>query len=112
MIPRFYVVFQERKKEIIKEWAFSEPPDDYGIHLKNNLEKDIFVNYFKEKQKKLDVLNKKIDDLPKRRLSVKLDKLRSQIQVMEKQRCWNTIQNSRLYLELKKTVLLNKGKLT
>ena len=31
---------------------------------------------------------------------------------MEKQRCWNTVQNNRLYLELKKTVLLNKGNLT
>ena len=102
----------EEKQELIKEWAFSEPPDDYGIHLKTNLEKDIFVNYFKEKQSKLNVLNKKIDNLPKRRLSIKLDKLRSEIQVMEKQRCWNTVQNNRLYLELKKTILLNKGKLT
>ena len=59
-----------RKRENIKEWAFSEPPDDYGIHLKTNLEKDIFVNYFKEKQSKLDLLNKKIDKLPKRRLSI------------------------------------------
>jgi len=102
----------EEKKEAIKEWAFSEPPDDLGIHLKTKLEKDIFVNYFKEKQSKLNVLNKKIDNLPKRRLSTKLDKLRSEIQVMEKQRCWNTVQNNRLYIELRKTVLLNNGKLT
>ena len=30
-----------------------------------------------------------------------LDKLRSEIQVMEKQRCWQTIQNNRLYAKLK-----------
>jgi hypothetical protein len=27
---------------------------------------------------------------------------------MEKERCWQTIQNNRLYAELKKTVMLNK----
>ena len=27
---------------------------------------------------------------------------------MEKERCWQTIQNNRLYSELKKTVMLNK----
>ena len=31
---------------------------------------------------------------------------------MEKQRCWNTVQNNRLYMELKNTVLLNKGNLS
>ena len=48
----------------------------------------------------------------KRRVSVKLDALRSKIQVMEKERCWQTIQNNRLYSQLKKIVMLNKGELT
>lgn len=109
---KFLFCFSGEKKIKIKKWAFSQKQDDYGIQLKNSLEKGIFVNYFKEKQKKLNVLNQKIDKIPKRRLSIKLDRLRSQIQVMEKQRCWNTVQNSRLYMELKKTVLSNKTKLT
>ena len=79
--------------------------DDYGIHLKNQVEKEIFTNYFKEKQSKLSMLNQKIDSIKHKRVSVKLDKLRSQIQVMEKERCWQTIQNNRLYTQLKKTVI-------
>jgi len=56
----------------------------------------------------LGALNDKIDNIKHRRVSIKLDKLRSQIQVMEKERCWQTIQNNRLYAELKKTVMINK----
>ena len=40
--------------------------DDYGIHLKNQVKKEIFTNYFKEKQNKLAVLNEKIDSIKKR----------------------------------------------
>jgi len=83
--------------------------DDYGIHLKNQVEKEIFTNYFKEKQSKLSILNQKIDSIKHKRVSVKLDKLRSQIQVMEKERCWQTIQNNRLYTQLKTTVMVNKS---
>ena len=72
------------------------------------MEKQIFKNYFKEKKSKLNVLNNKIDRISKRRLSIKLDKIRSEIQVMEKQRCWQTIQNNRLYGELKRVAMINK----
>jgi len=98
------------KKSIkrIRDWGDLEMVDDYGIHLKNQVEKEIFTNYFKEKQDKLGILNEKIDNIKHRRVSVKLDRIRSQIQVMEKERCWQTIQNNRLYAELKKTVMLNK----
>jgi hypothetical protein len=44
-------------------------------------------------------------------LSVKLDKIRCEIQVMEKERCWQTIENNRLYATLKKIVMLNKSNL-
>ena len=54
-------------------------------------------------------MSKKIDSIKHKRVSVKLDKLRSQIQVMEKERCWQTIQNNRLYTQLKKTVMINKS---
>jgi len=98
------------KKNItrIRDWGDLEMAEDYGIHLKNQVEKEIFTNYFKEKQNKLGILNEKIDNIKHRRVSVKLDKIRSQIQVMEKERCWQTIKNNRLYAELKNTVMLNK----
>ena len=98
------------KKNIIRirDWGGLEMTEDYGIHLKTQVEKEIFTNYFKEKQNKLGALNDKIDNIKHRRVSIKLDKLRSQIQVMEKERCWQTIQNNRLYAELKKTVMINK----
>ena len=97
--------------EYFKEWSFLELTDNYGIHLKTDLEKNIFSNYFIEKQTKLNILNGKIDNMSKKGLSVKLDKIRCDIQVMEKQRCWQTIQNNRLYSTLKKIVMLNKSKL-
>ena len=80
--------------------SYEEDKDEFGINLKNSMEKNVFNNFFKEKQNKMDKLNKKIDSLKKRRLSTKLDKLRSDIQIMEKQRCWETIQNNRLYSKL------------
>tara|TARA_B100001094_G_C17935755_1_gene673010 strand:- start:189 stop:854 length:666 start_codon:yes stop_codon:yes gene_type:complete len=90
------------------DWGESVEANDYGIHLKNDVEKQIFANFFKQKQNKLEVLNKKIDGIKKRRLSVKLDKLRNQIQVMEKERCWQTIKNNRLYNEVKKVAMISK----
>ena len=102
----------EKNIKRIRDWGDLEMVEDYGIHLKNQVEKEIFTNYFKEKQDKLSVLNSKIDNFKKRRVSIKLDEIRSKIQVMEKERCWQTIQNSRLYAQLKKIVMLNKGELT
>ena len=98
------------KKNIrrMRDWGDLEMAEDYGIHLENQVEKEIFTNYFKKKQSKLGVLNEKIDNIKDKNVSVKLDRLRSQIQVMEKERCWQTIQNNRLYSDLKKTVMLNK----
>ena len=94
--------------EYIKEWSFLELTDNYGIHLQSDLEKHIFSNYFIEKQTKLNILNNKIDGIGKKKLSIKLDKIRCDIQVMEKQRCWQTIQNNRLYSTLKRVSMLNK----
>ena len=102
----------EKNIKRIRDWGDLEMVEDYGIHLKNQVEKEIFTNYFKEKQDKLSVLNSKIDNFKKRRVSIKLDEIRSKIQVMEKERCWQTIQNNRLYAQLKKIVMLNKGELT
>jgi len=99
------------KVEYIKEWSFLELTDNYGIYLKTDLERHIFTNYFSEKQTKLSILNSKIDSIGKKKLSIKLDKLRSEIQVMEKQRCWQTIQNNRLYSTLKKIAMIHKSKL-
>ena len=106
--PWFLCCCKEANKNKFKEWVYKEPSNNYGIHLKNDLEKQIFSNYFKEKKSKLEILNRKIDKFSKRRVSVKLDKLRSEIQVMEKQRCWQTIQNNRLYAKLKNIAMVNK----
>jgi len=97
--------------EGIKSWSFLSQVDNYGIQLKNDVERQIFSNYFIEKQTKLSVLNSKIDNIGNRMLSVKLDKIRCEIQVMEKERCWQTIENNRLYATLKKIVMLNKSNL-
>ena len=98
--------------QALKYWSYGIDNENYGISLKNQMEKEIFANYFTEKKKKLSVLNNKLDNIKKRRLSVRLDKLRSEIQVMEKQRCWQTVQNNRLYNTLKKITTVNKSKLS
>ena len=106
--PWFICCCNENRQNSFKEWTYLKESNDYGIHLKNDLEKQIFSNYFREKKSKLNILNDKIDKLSKRRVSIKLDKVRSEIQAMEKQRCWQTIQNNRLYGELKKIAMVNK----
>ena len=104
----FLKCFSEKYIDRLIEWGNSVDIDNYGINLKNNIEKEIFANFFKQKQNKTEILNQKIDGIKKRRLSLKLDKLRTQIQVMEKERCWQTIKNNRLYNEVKKTALISK----
>ena len=110
-IPCFLKCCSSNRLENIKEWSFLELTDDYGISLKTDLEKHIFTNYFIEKQTKLSILNDKIDGIEMKAVSIKLDKIRSEIQVMEKHRCWQTIQNNRLYLNLKKNAMIYKSKL-
>ena len=102
---------KSRTIESIKDWSFLSQIDNYGIHLNTELERQIFSNYFIEKQTKLSVLNSKIDNIGKRKLSIKLDKIRCEIQVMEKQRCWQTIENNRLYSTLKRIAMVNKSHL-
>ena len=76
------------------------------------MQRKIFTNYFKEKKSKLDILNENIDRIPQRRLSIKMDKIRSKIEVMEKQRCWQTVLNNRLYNELKEMIQRENLKVT
>uniref|UniRef100_A0A6C0M185 Tyrosine-protein kinase ephrin type A/B receptor-like domain-containing protein n=1 Tax=viral metagenome TaxID=1070528 RepID=A0A6C0M185_9ZZZZ len=102
----------QQNLQALRYWANDIDDEDYGISLKNNIEKEIFANYFKEKKNKLNILNEKFDGIKQRRLSVQLDKLRSNIQVMEKERCWQTIQNNRLYGTLKNIIMINKSKLS
>lgn len=107
-IPCFLKCFGEKNIEKLFKWAEDASPNDYGINLKNDIEKKIFSNYFKEKQSKLEIINGKIDNIKQKGLSVKLDKIRSKIQIMEKERCWQTIKNNRLYSELKKISEIDK----
>ena len=102
--------FSENKKITIKDWAFKQL-DNYGIKLKNEVEKEIFKNYFKQKDKKIELINYKIDHLSKKKLSKIFDKIRSKILVMEKERCWQTILNNRLYSKLKNITMINMSSL-
>ena len=111
-LPCFMKCFSKKNIDKLFMWVENAQPNDYGINLKNDIEKKIFSNYFKEKQSKLEILNGKIDNIKKRRLSTKLDKLRSEIQVMEKERCWQTIKNNRLYNELRQLSDIDKHNLT
>ena len=104
--------FDKEKQEKIKKWAMEMEFENYGVDIKNSAEKEIFTNYFKEKKSKLDILNEKIDKIPQRRLSVKMDKIRSKIEIMEKQRCWQTVLNNRLYNEMKQMIQRENLKVT
>ena len=111
-IPFFVRCCKHKHIQKFKNWVYLEKKNNYGIQLKNEMEKKIFSNYFQEKKSKLDLLNDKIDNFSHRRVSMKLDRLRSQIQVMEKERCWQTIKNNRLYAELKRITVENKKNLS
>ena len=104
--------FDKEKQEKIKKWAMEMEFENYGVDIKNSAEKEIFTNYFKEKKSKLDILNDKIDKIPQRRLSIKMDKIRSKIEIMEKQRCWQTVLNNRLYNEMKQMIQRENLKVT
>ena len=104
--------FDKEKQNKIKKWAMEMEFENYGVDIKNSAEKEIFTNYFKEKKSKLDILNDKIDKIPQRRLSIKMDKIRSKIEIMEKQRCWQTVLNNRLYNEMKEMIQRENLKVT
>ena len=92
------------KQQRLKKWAMEIEFENYGVDIKNSAERDIFTNYFNEKKSKLDILNEKIDKIPQRRLSVRMDQIRSKIEIMEKERCWQTVLNNRLYKELQQMI--------
>ena len=52
--------------QALKYWSYSVDEHNYGISLQNNLEKEIFANYYKEKKDKLNKLNSKLDNIKKR----------------------------------------------
>ena len=107
-LPCCLKMCSERCTDALIDWGEGEDPDNYGIPLTTSAEKDIFSNFFREKQNKIEKLNTRIDGLKDKKVSVKLDRLRSQIQVMEKERCWQTVTNNRLYNEVKKVVMISK----
>jgi len=102
----------DEKREIIKKWSEVKEIDTHGINLKSPEEIELFNHFFNDKKmfshKLKDIL--KNDDMNK--LGLILNKIRSRIEIIEKQRCWLSVQNNRLYKKLRKELVDNKSKLS
>ena len=85
--------------------------DDFGVRLINDDERFIYKTYIKQRNEKLQLLNHKFDHMKNNKVSLKLEKLRLKIEIIERERCWQNILNNRLYLKLKKIIMLSKRKL-
>ena len=101
----------EDKIQHLLEWSQNIMIDDFGVRLINDDERFIYKTYIKQRNEKLQLLNHKFDHIKNNKVSLKLEKLRLKIEIIERERCWQNILNNRLYLKLKKIIMLSKRKL-
>ena len=95
----------------MKHWSNNIEKENHGINLKSSDEIELFEHFFNDKkmfshQLKILLRNNKIG-----RLGLTLKKIRSKIEIIEKQRCWLSVLNNRLYKNLQNELTLNKDKL-
>ena len=97
--------------DCLVDFSTRENLEDFGIELLNQNEKEIFRTYFQQKKEKMDLIKYKTNSLKKKGLILKMEKLRTRIDIMERDRCWATVLNNRVYFKLKKLVMLHKRNL-
>ena len=100
-----------KKKESIYKWSKEEKIDTHGINLKTPDEIELFQHFFNDKKMFSHQLKNLLKDEDISKLGLILKKIRSKIEIIEKQRCWMSIQNNRLYKHLQDELLNNKDKI-
>ena len=93
--------FSESKKNKIIKWSEDKRKATYGINLKSTEEVELFHHFFNDKkmfshQLKIMLKNKNL-----LKYNNVLNKIRINIEIIEKQRCWLSILNNRLYKRLR-----------
>jgi len=122
-LKKFYKKLEDRKffclkyisnekRKIIKEWSEVDKIDTYGINLKSPEEIELFNHFFNDKKMFSHELKEILKNEDLNKLGFILNKIRSQIEIIEKQRCWLSVQNNRLYKKLRKELVDNKNKLS
>lgn len=105
----FMKYIPDEKKEKIRRWSNVKEVDTHGIDLKSPDEIELFNHYFNDKKMFSHELKDLLKDKELNKLGIILNRIRSQIEIIEKQRCWLSIQNNRLYKKLRNELVRNKG---
>lgn len=102
----------KEKKESLNIWSHKKEIDTHGINLKSQDEIDLFNHFFNDKKMFSHELKNLLKDNELVKLGFVLNKLRSKIEIIEKQRCWLSILNNRLYKQLRNELIQNKDKIS
>ena len=88
--------FSESKKKKITKWSKDKKKATYGINLKSIEEVELFNHFFNDKKIFSHQLKKMLKNKKLLKYNNVLNKIRVNIEIIEKQRCWLSILNNRL----------------
>ena len=100
-------ISKENKNKLVK-WSNIKKKDNHGINLKSPDEIELFEHYFNDKKSFAHDLKKILKNDSVNKIGTTLKKVRSKIEIIEKQRCWLSVLNNRLYKHLQNELVKNK----
>ena len=103
--------FSKEKKDNIYNWSQEKEIETHGIDLKSSEEIELFEHFFNDKKMFSHELKTLLRNEELNKLGLILKRIRSKIEIIEKQRCWMSILNNRLYKKLQHELLDNKDKI-
>ena len=103
-------ISKDRRKQLVK-WSKSIDLETFGIRLKSNEEIELFHYFFNDKKMFSARLKEVLKDGRLAKFSNILNRIRKNIEIIEKQRCWLAILNNRLYKSLRLELIKKKDKL-
>jgi len=101
----------DETKEKIMTWVNNREINTFGIKLKTPDEIELFNYFFNDKRMFTNELKKVLEDKKIKRISKLLNHIKCKIEIVEKQRCWLTILNNRMYKKLREELVNNKDKI-
>ena len=101
-------MFSKKKQEEIFKWSNIKDVDTHGINLKSTEEIELFEHFFNDKRMFSHELKKILEENEElNQFDQLLNRIRSKIEIIEKQRCWLSVLNNRLYKKLRKELVEN-----
>lgn len=101
----------DERKEKIMAWVNRKEIDTFGIKLRTPDEIELFNYFFNDKRMFTNELKKVLEDKKIKKISNILNHIKCKIEIVEKQRCWLTILNNRMYKKLREELINNKDKI-